>query len=73
MNFQLNRVQIFLQKNRMLHKLATTNSNFEKKLTISDMHHRISICISVFSKFGLVDESEPYTQIYLKKNGNLQF
>ena len=31
MNFQQNRVQIFLQKSRMLHKLATTNSNFEKK------------------------------------------
>ena len=27
-------------KNRKLHKFATTNSNFFKKLTLSDMHHR---------------------------------
>ena len=25
---------------RKLHKFATTNSNFEKKSTLSDMHHR---------------------------------
>ena len=29
-------------KNRKLHKFATTNSNFEKKLIISYMHHRIT-------------------------------
>ena len=27
--------------NRELHDFAPTNSNFEKKLIISDMHHRI--------------------------------
>ena len=32
--------QIYLQKNRKLHKFATTNSNFEKISIISDMRHR---------------------------------
>ena len=31
------------------------------------MHHCITyICISIFSKFGLVDHSKPCTQIYLQ-------
>ena len=40
-NFQENRVktQVYSQKNRKLHKFATTNNNF-KKSTLSDMHHR---------------------------------
>ena len=49
-NFYQNRVsidqskpctQIYLQKNRKLHKYATYNLNFETKL-LSDMHHRIT-------------------------------
>ena len=32
-------LQVYSQKNRKLHKFATTNNNFQKS-TISDMHHR---------------------------------
>ena len=32
-------LQVYSQKNRKLHKFATTNNNFPKS-TISDMHHR---------------------------------
>ena len=48
-NFQQNRVSRSVNtihtnlfaNNRKLHKFATTNSNFEKKSIISDMHHRV--------------------------------
>ena len=32
-------LQVYSQKNRKLHKFATTNNDFQKS-TISDMHHR---------------------------------
>ena len=36
---------IYLQKNRKLYKFATTNSNFEKKKKILDMHHKMYMYI----------------------------
>ena len=47
-NFQQNRVsrsvkkrtyKFICEKNRKMHKFATTNSNFEKKSILLDMHH----------------------------------
>ena len=35
------------------------------------MHHHITTCISIFSKIGLIDQSEPCTQMYLQKNREL--
>ena len=35
-------VTYICQKNRKLHKFATTNSIFEKKMCISNMHHHIA-------------------------------
>ena len=39
---------MYLQKNCKLHKFATTNSNFEKKKIISDMHHRVTVHLEIF-------------------------
>ena len=49
-NFQQNQVSRAVKtvhtnlfaNNRNLHKFATTNRNFEKKLILSDMHHRVT-------------------------------
>ena len=57
-NFQQNRVSRSVKtvhtnlfaNNRKLHKFATTNSNFEKKLMISDMHHRVTYMYNSFQQ-----------------------
>ena len=65
-NFQQNRIinrsvitvhTNLFRKNYKFYKFATTNSNFLKKLTLSNMHHRKRTCISIFSKIGLIDQS----------------
>ena len=55
-----------LANNRELHKFAATNSHYEKKMIISDMHHRIMYMYISFNKIELVDQSKPCTQIYLQ-------
>ena len=76
-NFQQNLVvdqskqctQIYLQKNRKLHKFATTNRNFEK---INYVRHAL-LCnvhnISIFSQIRLVDRSVKtvHTNLFAKK------
>ena len=52
-----------LAKNRKLHKIATTKCNFEKNRLLQTC---ISTCLSIFSNIGLVDQSKPCTQIYLR-------
>ena len=51
--------------NRKLHKFATTNSRFLKKLIISDKHHT---CMSIFKKIGLLTDlvKTACTPIYLQ-------
>ena len=56
---------IYLQKNRKLHKFATTNSILKKSI-ISDMHHLIADMYINFQQVGLVDQSKPCTQNYLQ-------
>ena len=51
-------------KNCKLHKFATTNNIFFKS-TLTGMHHHKKYMHINFSKIGLVDRSEPCTQIYL--------
>ena len=71
-NFQQNRVRKsvktvhinVLAKNRKLHTFATTNGNFEKKTIFYSYIIIKHTCTSIFNKFGLVDQSKPYTQIY---------
>ena len=54
--------------NCKLHKFATTNSNFEEKQQLIQTCDIIKrTCISIFSKLGLVDQSKPFTLMYLKK------
>ena len=57
---------MYSQKNRKLHKFATTNKNF-KKSTHSDMQHRKTYMYIIFSKIGLVDQSKACTQISLQQ------
>ena len=55
---------------RKLHKLATTNGNFEKKTILLDMHHhKTYICISIFNKLGLKHKSYiiACSQVYSQK------
>ena len=76
-NFQQNRVktqvtpclQVYSQKNRKLHKFATTNNNFKNRLFQTCIIVKCT-CTSIFSKIGLVDQSKPCTQIYLQKIAN---
>ena len=76
-NFHANRVsnhsklctQIYLQK-RKLHTFATTISNIKK---INYLSHASSCtctctCTSIFSKIGLIDQSNSCTQIFLQNN-----
>ena len=57
-NFQQNRVSRSVKtvrtklfaKNSKLHKFATTNSIFGKKIIISDMHHRITNMYIIFQQ-----------------------
>ena len=52
--------------NRKLQKFATTNSNFEK---FGYLTHASSYNVDVYqfsAKIMLVDQSKPYTQIYLQ-------
>ena len=51
-----------------MHKFPTSNSNFEKKIIISDMHHRITYMYINFQQHRI---SNPWTQIYLQKNRKL--
>ena len=77
-NFQHNRfsrsvkgvhINLFA-KNHKLHKFATTNSNFKKQTSqICIIVKRT--CISIFSKIGLVNQSNQCTQINLPKNRKL--
>ena len=54
-------------KGRKLQKFTTANSNFEKINYFSHASsYNVDICISIFSKIGLVDQSKPYTQTYLQ-------
>ena len=73
-NFQQNRVRRFVKtvhtnlfaKNCKLHKLATTNSNFENRLfKTCGIVKRTRI--SIFIKLGPVDQSKPCTQINWQK------
>ena len=67
-DFQQNRVcrsvktvhtHLFAQY-RKLHKFATTNSNFEKKTILLDIHHhKTYMYISIFSKIRLKHKSRP--------------
>ena len=56
-------------KNYKLHKFATTNSIFLKNRAIQTciIVKRIILCKSIFSKIGLVDQSNLCTQIYWQK------
>ena len=60
-----------LANNCKLHKIAKQSLVIFKKLITSDMHHRITyicICILIFSKIGLVDQSKPvHTNLFAKK------
>ena len=54
--------------NRKMHKFATTNSNFEEKQQLIQTCGIVKrACISIFSKLGLVDQSKPFTLMYLQK------
>ena len=55
-----------LLKDCKLHKFATTNSIF-KHLLFQTCIIVKRICITIFSKIGLVDQLKPCTQIYLQK------
>ena len=44
--------------NRRLHKFATTNNNFEKKISSYNV-----LCKSMSSKLELVDQPKPYVYI----------
>ena len=77
-NFQQNRgnksvitvhTNVFAQKNRKLHKFATTNGIFFKS-TFQECIIIKRTCISIFSKICLVDQSKLCTQIYLQKFAN---
>ena len=52
--------------NRKLHKFATTNSILFISVT-SDIHHCKTYMYINFQIIGLVDQSKPFTQIYLQK------
>ena len=52
----------------MLHKFAATITNLKKKQTPQTCIIVKRTCISIFSKIGLVDQSNQCTQIYLQKN-----
>ena len=58
---------MYLQKNRKLHKFATTNIFFFKNRHFQTCIIVKRTCISIFSKIGLVDQSKTCTQIYLQK------
>ena len=77
-NFQKNRVNRsvitvhtnLFAKYLKLSKFATTNSN-SFKLTQSDMHHRETyMYINFQQNWVSIDQSNPYTQIYLHKIAN---
>ena len=75
-NFQQNRVcrsvktvhTYLLARNRKLHKFPTTNSNFEKNQLFQTCVIVKRTCISIFNKIGLIDQSQPCTQMYTPKN-----
>ena len=77
-NFQQNQVRRSVKtvhtnvfaKNCKLHKLATTNSNFENGF-FETCGIVKSTRISIFIKLGLVDQSKPCTQINSQKNRKL--
>ena len=58
---------MYLQKNRKLHEFATTNIFFLKNRHFQTCIIVKRTCISIFSKIGLVDQSNTCTQIYLQK------
>ena len=55
-------------KNHRLHKFATTNSNFYKKLSLSDIHHRKTYMYINFQQ-NRVGSQNVHTN-YLQKNAN---
>ena len=62
---------MYLRKNCKLYKFATTNGNILKNRLIQTCNIVKRTCISIFSKIGLVDQSNTCIQIYLRKNRKL--
>ena len=71
--YQLNRDKWFVKTaNTQKNKLNCINLQLairiKKKTLFFDMHHREKgTCISIFNKIGLVDQSKPCTNLFVKK------
>ena len=63
------RTNIFVKKCK-LQKFETTNSIFFNQLLRTCIIIERT-CIQIFSNIGFVDQSKPFTQIYLQKNCKL--
>ena len=59
---------MYLEKNCKLYKFATANSNFFKKLTLSNMHHRKTYMYINLQQNRVGRSVKTYIQIYLRKN-----
>ena len=61
---------INFQQNRVCRSVITVYTNVFKNQLFQTCVIIKRICMSIFSKIGLIDQSKPCTQIYLPKNAN---